>query len=284
MTTKRVVAISTPSTVKAAALLFDKVFLIDFPTEEDSSSAEINSYIEREKPKWLNRALVKLEPGALLLNRKKGDLALGGIAEIIMRFQAKEYKKKYNEEYTVVPVYKTVIDLERDLKPEKGDSRPGAVTAYLAALSFVQQPDDTKLSWKKIESFREDTTSVAKYRALRTWLPRALGSSSVAEAKDRIFELVRDVELAFRKHSIDTHKGSFQLLFEGETLAKSLPLVIAGNFAVGPVWTALLAGSMVVGRIYCHLKERRVVLEELLRKNDLEAAAVLSEMRRLARG
>jgi hypothetical protein len=281
MTTKQVVAISTPGTVKAAALLFDKVFIIELPTEEDSSSAEINSYIDREKPEWLlNRAVLKLDPGFVLRSRDEGVLALGRLAELIAQFMG----KNRNEEYNTIPVYKTVVDLERDLVPEKEDSYPGAVTAHLAALNFVQQPDDTTLSWKKIESFREDKTSVDKYRALRTWLPRALGSSSVAEAEDRISELARDVELTFRKHSIETRKGSFQLLFDWETLKKSLPLAIVAGLAVNPIWIALLGGLMAVERIHCHLKERRVVLEEQLRKNDLEAAAVLSEMRELAGG
>ena len=58
-----------------------------------------------------------------------------------------------------------------------------------------------------------------------------------------------------------------------------MPLAIAASLAVNPVWIALLGGLMVVGRIHCHLKERRVVLEEQLRNNHtLEVAAVLREM------
>ncbi|MBI1927182.1 glycine zipper family protein [Candidatus Poribacteria bacterium] len=276
---KNTLSIVTPATLKRAALLFDKVCLIVLPTEVDDDELDI-AQVNVKKLDWLIQRLdLKLNPGYQISNQHDAVTVLGSFGKVA---EALYKTDDTYADYDLIPVYKRESDLDSDFPS-------GPTVAYQAAINSLPQAQERKLSLQQIANYRNDPDSVRKYRALRTWLPEALAARSVPEAEDKLAKMIEDYKSVLRKHSIDTAKGSIELLCSSASLVKSIPATVGGLLggAViggplgGAVGAALSAGMLLGGQIVVHVKERRLNLDEKLRNNSLEAAAVISELRDL---
>jgi hypothetical protein len=281
MVLKKTLAIVTPATLKRAALLFDKVCLIELPAEANDDELDIAQANVKELD-WLIRGpSLELKPEyqyVLSSPRNRGVIlgALGNFTERLYKI-AGTYA-----DYDCIPVYKRKSDLSADFPS-------GPTVAYQAAINLLPQTQEHKLSFQQIANYRNDPDSVRKYRALRTWLPEALAAGSPPEAADKLAKMIDDYTSVLRKHGIDTAKGSLELLCSSASLVKNVPATVAGllgGAVIGGPWggavgAALAAGTLLVGQIVFHVKERRLNMDEKVRNNSLEAAAVISELRDL---
>jgi hypothetical protein len=263
---RNTLAIATPSMHKRAALLFDKVFLVEYQTGPEEVKEEM---APRTRFDWLiNRAtLVPNMPLRPLNTEEQGELfrALGEFAEAIGKISA-QYA-----DYDLVPMY-------------TGDATSipdGTTLAYQAAFRTIPEVLEEEAAWDQIVEFRNDPDATTKYRALRTWLRDGLSARSVAEAEDRIAEKLRDYEAALEKHGLKTMQGCLTMLYDAQFLAQAGAVSGTAWGVFGPVGAALAAGLYVAGKVLLQLSERRVEMIDALRQNHSEVA-VIYEAKRLA--
>ncbi len=159
-------AIATVATVKRAALLFDKVFLIQALTGTESDIEDACDRFE-----WVKGSItLAAEPPFNDPQARSAILPLGELAEKIYELESERFR-----DYDLVPIYGSEVDLRPDF-------HDGKTLAYLAAIHSIPQALEKEITWEQIGDFRKDQDARRKYRALRTWLRDGLKARSVAEA------------------------------------------------------------------------------------------------------
>lgn len=266
--------IAPDDAMKRAALIFDKLYVsIDKLNEENEIppdmtfcmvAGEFNSLDFANKSGELKR--IK----STLISREIGK---GSTYQFLFELPLRHIVSAYSKiGINMVPFYPSNNLLEQEF-PE------GIGRAVVATLHNLPIISEAQVSWAQIRHFRDDPESIAKYRALRTWLHAGLESTSVSHATDLIAKKIDDYQWALQKHGLQTRIG-----FLRELLAFDCAFPTAASFGVtsavaGPIVGALAAGLVVTAKLTAFIAERRIEYQDLCRGPNSEIA-ILSDIER----
>lgn len=174
---------------------------------------------------------------------------------------------------TVVPVYGTKATCDAEY-------RAGEHEVVLASLRQLEVVDEGALSWEQVLEFRSDAAAKADYRRLVHWLDRDMVGRSYQYVIDEIGVRLENYRTAIRKHGLRSRIGVLASVLEAKAL---LPASVAagGSIVAGePLWGALVAGGVLLGKVLVAVGQSRVDLQEI-REEHQEVAFVTEINERL---
>jgi Family of unknown function (DUF6236) len=229
-------------TMKAAALLFDRICVVAVGTERKS---------------------LRDVPDELLFHPDEENMARDSNLSLGSRFSAVRVSRGIHllNQDTIAALMKNYVDTYADHYARRGISivpsfsscelfastlEIGDAVAYRAILSNIPVIANT-VPWEQVVEFRRDEDATLKLRRMRVWVQESLKTKSVSEAEDRIATQLSDYSNALRKHGIETLLGSISTVLSLKGVSSSaIGALAVGSLGSSPVWAAL-AGGIALG-------------------------------------
>ena len=261
-------AVSDYGSWKRDALLFDKIYVSKYTSDEIRPPSELTFNIENyddglqvTRDAISGSAAGYVDP-SVLLEAAYGSSDHKTIKQIEKRGTADQCAKSGID---VTPVYETNTLFYDDF-PE------GMKITYDAAINNLPVLNDFRTSWEQIVAFREDKESVRKYRSLRRFLHHTLKSDSVQEATDTIEKMIEDYAWTIKKHGMETNLGAFSQIFDWKQTSIMAGSAAALTAAGSPILAALSTGILTGASAVIYLKQRSIDLEDITRGPNSEIA------------
>ncbi len=270
-TSGQICAIARPRSVKAAALLYDRVWV---PPARLRLTYVNDTYGDEPIPDEVIFCIV--EDARRVYSRTCAAAAHGG--GIAMAFQWPLVTRdlavalRMSNGLAVVPVF----DSEHDFTSSYLE---GTELLYQATFANLPVADVRGAPWAQIVEFRHDSHAVERYRQLRRWWASGVKVTSLAQATDLVAQKVEDYEWALRKHGILTVTGALtQLLGLRTVVAAASGTVVAA--LTGENWLGgLTSGLITCGPAAIWIAERRVALNAIPREHSAREVALLAAAR-----
>ncbi|MCX6539248.1 MAG: hypothetical protein NT151_10010 [Acidobacteria bacterium] len=158
-----------------------------------------------------------------------------------------------------------------------------AEPALLGILDGLRIVDERRLSWEMVEEFRADPEARRKYKRLLHWLRTSMASKSQREVEDEVGCRLEEYEWALKKHGIETLLGHIESVLDPRFLAPTVGLGgIVGLFGE-PLWGALSAGAVLLGRASLKVASYFLTREDIARRTNPEVSYVY-QAKKLVRG
>jgi hypothetical protein len=186
--------------------------------------------------------------------------------ERMLRDLAGLYSNRYG--CKVVPMYSSQTVFEQSFGT-------GEFQTYQIVMDQLPLLDET-IEWAQIVDFRADNLACYQVRALRTWMQDAIKGRSASEATDIIHNKLKDYEDALKKHGLTTLIGALKTILPvagGSTLVGLLH---------GPIWPAIVGGSLMVGQISLWAAEKWIERESVAKGANSEVALIHSVYKKFA--
>jgi hypothetical protein len=174
---------------------------------------------------------------------------------------------------TVIPVYGTKATCDAEY-------RAGEHEVVLTSLRQLEVVDEAALSWEQVLEFRSDPAAKADYRRLVHWLDRDMVGRTYHYVIDEIGVRLENYRTAIRKHGLKSRIGVLASVLEAKAL---LPASVAAGSSIvagEPLWGALVAGGVLLGKVLVAVGQSRVDLQEI-REEHQEVAFVTEINERL---
>ena len=283
-------AIVHPSHMKAAALLFDRIWV----PKKVPLIRNYSSFI-----KWDHTSWGSLVPTEFIYQDEKIDLEVldsykGEITSAMdyayycdgfaayydfisgERFAklARELTAKYSGSgITATPYFDSSESFSHGFP--KGNEL--AIASVVSNVPVVNWLSLLYTDWKQIHEFRLDQENLKRFRRFRLWLYELAEIDDPGKAIDVVAKRLEDYQDAMRKHGIETTIGTLKSILSKEGLiAAGLGSAIAalGNFSV----TSIIAGSsLAVGKAALSLAEILVDYDKTVRREH-ECVAYIHSM------
>ena len=262
---------------KAAALLFDKIFVLGStelkPLDYNAESFRDRTGIPSEVAFIPDFKLIADDnQGAALLvvlnNEKfiRGEGASSGLNSHMNKIYSEHFARTG---VSVVPTYSSENMFDEDYAGEES-------VAFNAVIQNIPLISDDN-AWDTILEIRNDSESLAKVRALRVWLRDSLGKKSLPEAQDIIETKLSDYRWAIRKHGLETTIGTLGdvLSFKGLTPGL-LSGIVTGAAVSSPVWGAFTTGVLLTSQVSISIAKKLIAAENITQSNS--EVAILHEL------
>lgn len=251
---------------KLAALLFDKVFLSRELVGIHNIPKEIcfiDNDLEERATDIMDRYVLHAVRDEVPAIIGSSDTYADQIYVNSILLSAKHFK------IPITPLFESGSSIDNTFL--KGSS-----AVFQASFEKMPVVINDKLDWEQVLEFRNDKKSLKEYRDFRIWMSLLPQDISVSGASDLIEQKLEDYESALHKHGIQTRLGVYSSLFE---LKDTLPVLLAGfathSMTDNSFYTALVAGSVILGKLLVHGQSRKLALSEV-QKNNREIALIQS--------
>lgn len=174
---------------------------------------------------------------------------------------------------TVIPVYESKATCDAEY-------RAGEHEVVLASLRQLEVVDEEALSWEQVLEFRSDAAAKADYRRLVHWLDRDMVGRPYQYVIDEVGVRLENYRTAIRKHGLKSRIGVLASVLEAKAL---LPASVAAGSSIvagEPLWGALVAGGVLLGKVLVAMGQSKVDLQEI-REEHQEVAFVTEINERL---
>lgn len=138
----------------------------------------------------------------------------------------------------VTSVYTSTAALDREYAP-------GSHDVIVAALSALDIPIETALTWDQVCEFRRDQVSRNNLRRFIHWLDRDMAGRSDAFIADEVSGRLEDYRAALRKHGIAAALGSLSSFIDSKVVVGGAAAVASLSYAADQRW-ALLGGAAIM--------------------------------------
>lgn len=156
----------------------------------------------------------------------------------------------------VYPIYTS--EEKRDEEFKTGQYR--VVVGSLRDLEIV---DEEYLSWEQVLEFRDDSEIKADYRKFIHWLDGQMVGKPTQYVIDEIGVKYDKYKTALRKHGLKTKIGVLASMIDSKTLLSSIAAVGGAVIAGEPLFGALAAAGVLLGKSLVTIGEAKIDLENI---------------------
>jgi len=179
------------------------------------------------------------------------------------------------------PVYASTKNYFKDYNEAAISEHQNVRSNVVLSLSHLEIVDEKSLSWEQVLQFRQDEDAKKKYKRLIHWIEGDMIDKPQSYIEDEISIKLDDYRTALRRHGIKTALGTISDVLDGKFLlgaaAVSAPTFLSGY----PNLSALVAGSIVVGKVVVSGAQRWVEYKETEPDKDKEIAYIYEIEKRL---
>jgi hypothetical protein len=256
------VALSSP---KTAALFFDRVWSI--PGAEGEPPDSVGIYGATSFEIWAIALFALASEISLLTVEQLYPDSPTAAAHTSSRIAARDIANALAVERQIhaVPIYDDALAYSNEYKP-------GKYEVLIAALTALQIPDESLLSWDQVAQFRSDQEAKAAYRRLIHWADKELDNKSVRFIEDELAIRLDSYTAGLRKHGIQTALGAVEAMLEPVFVLGASAVVSALAFG-GSLTAAELSGAALFGgKLACKLTRSFLDIADAKRGTNSEIA------------